>query len=413
MLGSMTACGAATEPATAPSPESSARVAVSAPPAGTPAGDGLVAAPASATASAAPSPPPAQRGVDAWAKLPKSAAMYFALRPEEMSVPGGLTGEISSELLRELRRVLGGRSPEQLFEDAGIDGRGTLLAAMVSPGEKSARAVIDGVVAGASGKALDKLVNDHQGDTLRARLLVPLRPGTDPVRAAGVLATAFIGAGSVDTCPGAASCAAFGAEAPLRVVHNPAAAATIYADGGDLRVDLLMPIFGPGSDQAMVDGLAAFRDLRGGPQARCALLDADAGFSICVDGPLAGELGATTGYAKVVQVIASASIDPKQKKELAKVGREESQRNLALASPSRKLASDGTLTLRTQGENPGAWASWALTDAARPGLEKAFSTERCAAGKAFDRQPVTGVGPGRRRSGQGALQSPKGPRGLP
>ncbi len=378
-FGSVTACGAGTEPAAVPTMETSARAAASAPAPAAPAGE-VIAAPATTAAPSAGSP---ARGADALAKLPRGAAIYFNVRPEEIAAFGDVTGGLGGDLRQQLQRTLGGRPPEDLFNDVGLDGRGSLLAAVVSPAEKSARAVIDAVVAGVSGTALDKLVADHQGDTIRVRLLLPLRPGTDPSRAAGVLAKAFIGAGSVDTCPGAASCAAFGAETPLRVVHNPLAAATIYADGGDLRVDLLMPIFGPGPDQTMVQGLATFRDLRGGPQGRCTQHDPDAGLSLCIDGPLAGELGATTGYGKVVQALAGASIDPKQMKALAGAGREESQRNLTLASPSRKIANDGTLTLQNKGDDVNARVSWALTDAARPSLEKAFATERCATGKAF------------------------------
>jgi hypothetical protein len=350
--------------------------------------DAQVAAPApTAVETAAPAagnlpPPPAPRAADSITRLPAGGAVYFAALPEEIGVAGGAVSEAAQEAMRDLGRVLNGRSAEKLFEDASIDARGTILGALLSPSEKSARAVIDGLVAGASGKALEKLRADHEGDAIRARLLVPLRQGADPVKAAATLAKAFIGAGSVEACPGGASCGAFGAEAPLQLVRNPQAVAALYADGTDLRVDIVMPIFTKASDKVTLPVLVALRGLRGGPAGRCSRFDPGATLSVCVDGAQAGELGATTGYAKVAMALEGDNIVPKQRIEIATVGRTESQRNLTFGSPSRKLASDGTLVLHTKGNHPGATMTWALGDAARPGLEKAFAAERCAAGKA-------------------------------
>ena len=158
VLGSITGCsGGAPPPPVEPAPVvNDAAVAKAA---ATPGAEAQVAAPApTAVETAAPAagnlpPPPAPRAADSITRLPAGGAVYFAALPDEIDVTGGVVSEAAQEAMRDLGRVLGVRSAEKLFEDAGIDARGTVLGALLSPSEKSARAVIDGLVAGASATA--------------------------------------------------------------------------------------------------------------------------------------------------------------------------------------------------------------------------------------------------------------------
>lgn len=374
----VTPTDARAEPA-GPSASPSAAVAVTPAPEGTTGG--------AATASAAPERAAAPTA-ETLAKLPPGAAVYVAVRAGELgaavaAVPG------SQVLLREVSRELGGKEgPDAILAAAGVDLRRPILGAVVPASEKNARAVIDAVAGGASGKAEEKVVRQHAAEATRVRILVPLAKGADAGRAAAALVKTIAGGTAMDACPGARACAGFGAEAPIGVAQGERAAVAAYADGADLRLDVAMPLFVPGADPAAVEALVAFRGSRGGFEGRCSRFDAGASASACVDAARAGDLGATTGYAMTVDALSGGSIEARMRREIAAVGRAEAQQNLALAAPARRLAGDGTLSLTVQGARSRILATWALTDASRPAVEKAFAAERCAAGRAVSEQLV-------------------------
>jgi hypothetical protein len=276
--------------------------------------------------------------------------------------------------LAEISRTLGGEQPDKALASVGFDMTGSVVGAVLSPSEKSARAVVDAVVKGTNGPALAKLRDKHMSDAIQARLLVPLKPGTETAKASGNLAKILIGTrGIVEACPGAKACAAFGAEAPLSWGRNDDYSLAVYADGSDLRVDLWAPIYGSPDEAGGVGGLVALRALKGGSGARCTQLDPNATLSVCVDGAAAGELGAATGYAKVVSAIATAGLDPKQRTAIAKVGQAEAAQNLALAAPSKKIATDGTLNANITGSRPDAVMTWALAEIGRASCRERVS----------------------------------------
>ncbi|MFO0761547.1 MAG: hypothetical protein U0359_34020 [Byssovorax sp.] len=333
---------------------------------------------------AAQAGPRTARSADTLTKLPKGGAMYFAFRVAEIAQTSGSLGDELRAGLAEISRALGGAEPDKALAAMGLDTSGSVVGAVLSPSEKSARAVVDAMIKGTKGPALAKLEEKHMSDAIQARLLVPLKQGADVGKVAGSLAKILIGdRGVAEGCPGAKACAAFGAEAPLSWGRNNDYALAVYADGSDLRIDLWAPIYGSPDEAGGTAGLVALRALKGGSGARCALLDPNATLSVCVDGPVAGELGTTTGYAKVVGALAGEGLDPKQRIAIAKVGQAEAAQNLAFAAPSRKIATDGTFNAHLAGPHPDGVISWALADAARPSIEKAFSTERCAAGQAI------------------------------
>ena len=339
------------------------------------------AAPATIASAAASAPPPElppPPSAETLAKLPTGAAMYFAARTGDVSLAAL---PLPRALERDLGRSFGGKSPEVFLASIGVDGRRPILGAVVPASEKSARAVVDALAAGASSAAQDKLLHDHAGDVTHLRLLVPLTPGTDAARAAAALAQLLAGSASSEACPGAAACASFGAGAPLLVAVGERAVAA-YADGPDLRLDLALPLFASAAEPAVLAALVAFRHARGGFEGRCSRFDAGATASLCVDAAPTGDLGATTGYGMTVKALSSGGVDATMKRKLAAAGRAESQRNLELAAPARRLASDGTVVIDARRKPISGLVTWALPGTSRPAVEKAFSTERCAAGHA-------------------------------
>ncbi|WP_434044182.1 MULTISPECIES: hypothetical protein [Sorangium] len=332
---------------------------------------------------ARPELPPAS--AEQIARLPPGAALYFSLRTGDLDVAVRYLPELA-EILVEANRALGSQDPLHVtLANAGVDPRRPILGAVVPAPEKSARAVVDAIAKGASGNALEKVVRGHAQDATRLRLLVPLARGADPRRALAPAIGVLTGGAPLDACPGAARCAGFGARAPLGVAQGGLAAVAVHADGTDLRLDIVMPLFGAGADPAALKELVAFGEERGGPEGRCSRFDASPVVSVCLDPDLMGELGATDGYGKIARALAH-SVDPKVVPALAAQGLAEARQNLWLAAPARRLASDGTLGLTVQGKRSRLVGSWALTDASRAGVERAFAAERCAVGDATTRE---------------------------
>ncbi|WP_437631620.1 hypothetical protein [Sorangium sp. So ce854] len=333
-----------------------------------------------APGGAAPEPPPPS--AEQIARLPPGAAIYASLRNSALDVAVQYMPQIA-EVLIEANRALGSQDPPDVtLAKAGVDPRRPILGAVVPASEKSARAVVDAMAKGASGKALEKVVREHAADVTRVRLLVPLVSGADPRRALAGVVDALTGGAPLDACPGAARCAGFGARAPLGVAQGGLAAAAVYVDGADLRLDVVMSLFGSGGDPAALKELVAFGEEVGGPEGRCSRFDASPVVSVCLDPERMGELGATDGYGKIVKALSGGSVDPRVIPGIAAQGLAEARQNLWLAAPARRLASDGTLGVTVQGKRGRFVASWALTDASRAGVERAFAAERCAAGDA-------------------------------
>ncbi|WP_437287381.1 hypothetical protein [Sorangium sp. So ce406] len=337
-----------------------------------------------APGAARPELPPAS--AEQIASLPPDAALYFALRSGDLDAAVQVLPELA-ELLVEANRALGSQDPlDVTLAKAGVDPRRPILGAVVPAPEKSARAVVDAMAKGASGDALAKVIRGHAQDATRLRLVVPLASGADPRRALAPAIGVLTGDAPLDACPGAARCAGFGARAPLGVAQGGLAAVAVHADGTDhLRLDIVMPLFGAGADPAALKELVAFSGERGGPEGRCSRFDASPAVSVCLDPDRMGELGATDGYGKIARAL-SHSVDPKVMPAIAALGLAESRQNLWLAAPARRLASDGTLGLTVQGKRSRLVGSWALTDASRAGVERAFAAERCAVGDATTRE---------------------------
>ncbi|WP_437708676.1 hypothetical protein WMF45_30895 [Sorangium sp. So ce448] len=382
-LGAGSAACAARQGSTGASPSSAA-----AQPArpGAPAG-ASTAAPAQAAAGdpAAPggaTPEPPSASAEQIARLPPGAAIYASLRNSALDVAVQYVPQIA-EVLIEANRALGSQDPPDVtLAKAGVDPRRPILGAVVPASEKSARAVVDAMAKGASGKALEKVVLGHAGDVTRVRLLVPLVSGADPRRALAGVVDVLAGGAPLEACPGAARCAGFGARAPLGVAQGGIAAVAIYADGADLRLDVVMSLFGSGADPAALKELVAFGEEVGGPEGRCSRFDASPVVSVCLDPERMGELGATDGYGKIARALSGGHVDPRVIPTIAAQGFAEARQNLWLAAPARRLAGDGTLGVTVQGKRSRFVASWALTDASRAGVERAFAAERCAAGDA-------------------------------
>ncbi|WP_437586275.1 hypothetical protein [Sorangium sp. So ce1000] len=363
------ASGAAAQPARPGAPSSAA-----AQPAQAAAGD------PAAPGAAAPEPPPPS--TEQIARLPPGAAIYASLRNSDLDVAVRELPQIAT-LLVEANRALGGQDPPDVtLAKAGVDPRRPLLGAVVSAPEKSARAVVDAMAKGVSGNALEKVVRGHAADATRVRLLVPLVSGADPRRALAAVIDALTGGAPLDACPGSTRCAGFDARMPLGVAQGGPAAVAVYADGADLRLDVVLPLFVSSADPAALKQLVAFSEELGGPEGRCSRFDAGPVVSVCLDLDRMGELGATDGYGKIARALSPRSVDPKAVPALAAQGLAEARQNLWLAAPTRRLASDGTLGVTVHGKRNRFVASWALTDASRAGVERAFAAERCAIGDA-------------------------------
>ncbi len=318
---------------------------------------------------------------DALAKLPPGAAAYFSGRLAAFS-KAVATGVVPQEILRDFTRGFGARTPDEIMGALGLDPRRPVLGAMVAASEKSARLVVDAVGKDGSGASAAKVMHAHAKDATLVRLLVPLANGKSPAVAAAALVKAIAHGTEMSACPGAAACAGFGADAPLGVAQGPYVAVAAYADGADLRVDVAMPLFVEGTDPAVIATLVPFHASRGGPGDRCSRFDPSATLSICVEAVAFGDDAAARGYGKTVEALAGAAVDASMRSKIARVGAEESRRNLELASPARRLAEDGTLVIDLQSQPNTLIGTWALTKASRPAVEKAFATERCAAGEA-------------------------------
>ncbi|WP_438032025.1 hypothetical protein [Sorangium sp. So ce204] len=333
-----------------------------------------------APGGATPEPPPPS--AEQIARLPPGAAIYASLRNSALDVAVQYVPQIA-EVLIEANRALGSQDPPDVtLAKAGVDPRRPILGAVVPASEKSARAVVDAMARGASGKALEKVVREHAADVTRVRLLVPLVSGADPRRALSGVVDVLAGGAPLEACPGAARCAGFGARAPLGVAQGGIAAVAIHADGADLRLDVVMSLFGSGGDPAALKELVAFGEEVGGPEGRCSRFDASPVVSVCLDPERMGELGATDGYGKIARALSGGHVDPRVIPTIAAQGFAEARQNLRLAAPARSLASDGTLGIAVQGKRSRFVASWALTDASHAGVERAFAAERCAAGDA-------------------------------
>ncbi|WP_437878162.1 hypothetical protein [Sorangium sp. So ce513] len=333
-----------------------------------------------APGGAAPEPlPPSPEQI---ARLPPGAAIYASLRNSALEVAVQYVPQMAQVLI-EANRALGSQHPlDVTLAKAGVDPRRPILGAVVPASEKSARAVVDAMAKGTSGKALDKLIREHAADVTRVRLLVPLASGADPRRVMAGVVDVLTGGAPLDVCPGAARCAGFGARAPLGVAQGGLAAVAVYADGADLRLDVVMPLFGSGGDPAALKELVAFGEEVGGPDGRCSRFDASPVVSMCLDPERMGELGATDGYGKIVKALSGGVVEPSMISVVATQGFAEARQNLWLAAPARRLASDGTLGVTVQGKRGRFVGSWALTDASRAGVERAFAAERCVAGDA-------------------------------
>ncbi len=315
------------------------------------------------------------------------AAVYFTVRLDD--VFARLIAPVKEQLqLDAISRALGSEGPpDAALRAIGVDTSRALLGSVVPASEKDALLVIDAIAAGATNEALAAVIQAHAGEATRVRLLVPLIKGAEASRVAAALGKALGGDGSMASCPGAPACTAFAATAPLGVIQGPVAAAAAYADGPDLRLDVVQPLFVAGTDPAVLTALVAMRDARGGFEGRCSTLDTSASASVCVDSGPAGELAATLGYAEMVGY---ARLEPwthnaSMRSEMAVVGRPLARDSLWLAAPPRRLATDGTVSFLASSEPMSVRASWALTDAARSSVAAAFATERCASGQAvFD-----------------------------
>ncbi|WP_437755260.1 hypothetical protein [Sorangium sp. So ce1389] len=376
--GSGSTGGSSPSAAAAPARPSAPASASAAAPAQAAAGD------PGAPGAAAPELPPAL--AEQIASLPPGAALYFSLRSSDLDVAVQYLPELA-EILVEANRALGSQDPpDVMLARAGVDTRRSILGAVVPAPEKSARAVVDAIAKGASGEVLEKVVRAHAPDATRLRLLVPLASGADPRRALGPVIGALTGGAPLEACPGAARCAGFGARAPLGVAQGGLAAVAVHADGADLRLDVVLPLFVPGADPAAMKELVAFSGELGGPEGRCSRFDASPVVSVCLDADRLGELGATDGYGKIASALSGGSVDAKVKPMIAATGLAEARQNLWLAAPARRLASDGTLGVTVQGKRSRLVGSWALTDASRPGVERAFATERCAVGDGVARE---------------------------
>jgi hypothetical protein len=93
-------------------------------------------------------------------------------------------------------------------------------------------------------------------------------------------------------------------------------------------------------------------------------------------------MSAAQGYGKVIQAVSGSNLKAPLRQKLATYGLEEARHNVELASPSRRLAEDGTMVMDLQSTPSSLVATWALTKASQPAVEKAFAVERCAAGPA-------------------------------
>jgi hypothetical protein len=257
-----------------------------------------------------------------------------------------------------------------------------VLGAVVGASEKSARAVPEALSKDASIKAVEKAIHAHAKDATLMRLLVPLASGTTPAVAAAALLKGLAHGAPMDACPGAAACKSFGADAPIGVTQSRRMAIVAYADGTDLRVDVAMPLFVEATDPGALAVLVAFRAAHGGFTGRCSRFDPAATLSVCVDPVAFGDMSAAQGYGKVIQAVSGSSIEAPLRKKIAGVGFEEARRNIELASPSRRLAEDGTMVMDLQSTPNTLVATWALTKASQPAVEKAFAVERCVAGQA-------------------------------
>jgi hypothetical protein len=336
-----------------------------------------VAGPAPAV-EASPLPPAA----GALASLPPAAAAYFSARVAGLAKVMA-SGSLPQEVVHELTHSLGAETPQAMIAAVGIDPRRPILGAVVGASEKSARAVVDALVKDGSEKALGKATRAHATDATFLRLLVPLASGTSPATAAAALLKGLARGTPMEACPAAAACKGFGAEAPLGITQGRHLAIVAYADGADLRLDLAMPLFVEATDPAAIAALVPFRAARGGFTGRCSRFDPGATFSVCVDAPTVGEMAAAQGYGKVMQAVSGASIEAPLRRKIAGVGRDEARRNIELASPARPLAEDGTVVMDLQKSPSSLVGTWALTKDSRPGIEKAFAVERCAAGQAI------------------------------
>ena len=115
---------------------------------------------------------------------PQGARPEPSLRVASLDIGGGTTDLMITTYHVEANRALGSQDPPDVtLAKAGIDPRRPILGAVVPAPEKSARAVVDAMAKGASGKALEKVVRGHAADVTRVRLLVPLVSGADPRRA--------------------------------------------------------------------------------------------------------------------------------------------------------------------------------------------------------------------------------------
>ncbi len=373
-LGLFTACA---PPAVAPAP-----VVSSAPPAPT-------AAPsASAAAEAPPGPTLPQRAAEDLRRLPPGAAYTFVYRAREYHATVSQTDPSDTDDLAALGLWNSGVSVEALAEEAGLDARGALLGAVLPASASGTGAVVDGLVAGLPDKAVARLRAEHAGEATRMRVLLPLLAGNDAGNAAMVLARHLADTGAIEACPGGAHCTGFGAGAQLVLALDPRRAAAIYVDGQDLRVDVVAPLFVPGTDAAALAALQRMRDEKGGSLGRCSQLSPNAVAAICYDPAAMGELGAAIDHASIVAAFSKGAVGKngkpqsmaERKKNAAKL-RDSARQNLVLGTLPRMLASDGTAVAGSKGKgNASSWLSWALADEARPGLEKAFASERCAVG---------------------------------
>jgi hypothetical protein len=344
------------------------------------------AAPAPTTAVDGPAPAvdlsPLPPAADALAKLPPGAATYFSARVAVLANRALATGSVPQQILRDLTSSLGVETTGAMIGASGIDPRRPVLGAMVGSSEKSARAMIEAVIKDGSLTNVEKVTHAHANDITLVRLLVPLASGASPAVAAAALVKGLVRGKTLEACPGAASCQSFGADAPLGVAQSRHLAIVAYADGADLRLDVAMPLFVEATDPGAIAALVAFRAARGGFTGRCSRFDPAATLSVCVDPVAFGDMSAAQGYGKVIQAVSGSNLKAPLRQKLATYGRDEARRNVELGSPSRRLAEDGTMVMDLQSTPSSLVATWALTKASQPAVEKAFAVERCAAGPA-------------------------------
>jgi hypothetical protein len=305
------------------------------------------------------------------ADLPPHAAIYAAVH---LDVLRRIPDDLWDELLARWTQ-----SPVALGRSLGIDPERAVLAAIGSSKSAEVVDVIDAVIKGTWGKPLDRLIAAHDDRAFLYRIIVPLVHGSDSAVAARTLGAYLSGGAELSPCDGGNACAEFEGTKPSGLATRADRVLAAYVTADSVRIDLAVSMFGVPAGHALRTALARFGSTRGGPEApRCGAFDASGGASLCGDADAAANLGAVIGYSRTLNALRTPDIRRELVRKLAQQGRKESDRNFELASPSRRLLDDGTVTLRIDGQQADFRTSWALLPAARASIEQAFGSQVCA-----------------------------------